>query len=116
MENAEKMADLARMTDRFAVYHTPRDRALIISEDAKGNPERLGSDGPDNSANLSDKIAVINVSDVLKADDDIQNHQYYWNNPFVRKDILGVLGDVPANEIEGRRLAPGKNRYRLVAS
>lgn len=114
LEKTEKMMDLPRMTDRIAVYHTPRDRALIISEDTKGNPERLGSDGPDNTANLSDKIAVINVSDVLKADNDIQNHQYYWQNPYVREDMLAVFRNVPANEISGRRVLPGTNRYRLI--
>ena len=115
LEDADRLGVLPSMTDRIAVYHTPRDRALMISENTKGQPERLGSDGPDNSANLSDKVAVINVSDVLHADDDLQNHQYYRLNPLVRQDMLAVLNNMPANEIEGRRPLPGKNRYRLAS-
>ena len=116
LECSNKLKILPRLTDRIVVYHTPRDRALMISETTKDNPERLGSDGPDNSANLNDKIAIVDVSGILGADEDKQNHQYYRLNPYVREDTLAVLeGELDsANEIEGRRVMPGKNRYPLV--
>lgn len=115
-EHVDKLKLLPRMAARVAVYHTPRDRSLMISEETKGNPERLGSDGPENSRQLNDKVSVIDVSDALGAAPDVTNHQYYRLNPIVRDDLRAVLANQQPLEIPGRVYLPDVRRYRLIGA
>lgn len=115
-EHANKLKYLPRMAERVAVYHTPRDRALTVSEETKGNPERLGSDGPETSRRLNDKVSVIDVSGVLDADEDLTNHQYYRLNQIVRDDMRAVLANTPPHEIPGREYLADTRRYRLTGA
>ncbi len=114
-EDDTKLKPLPRLCEHVTVYHTPRDRALTVSETTKGNPERLGSDGPENARLLNDRIAVVDVTPVLSKDPDPTNHQYYRLNPSVRDDIRQVLDGVPASDFPDRTYQPDTKRYRLNA-
>jgi esterase/lipase superfamily enzyme len=113
-EQDAKLKPLPRLCEHVTVYHTPSDRALTISETTKGNPERLGSDGPENSRLLNDRVAVVDVTPALAADGDATNHQYYRLNPVVRGDLRQVLDGVAPFEIKGRVYHPDTKRYRLT--
>jgi len=108
-----KMKPLPQLAQQILVYHTPRDRALIISDVTKGNPDRLGAGGPDNTRSLNDKISVVDVSEALAGDDDATNHQYYRINTRVRADLRQVFGDVVPFQVKGRLYLPDAKRYRL---
>ncbi len=112
-EHVDKMKLLPRLAHEIVVYHTPRDLALVIAENTKGRPERLGSDGPENIRALNDKISVVDVSGVLYADDDNTNHQYYLKNKKVQADVKAVFDGSLATEIPGRVYLPDKKRFRL---
>ncbi len=111
LSHPDKMAFLPQIAEKISVYHTPRDRALWVSETTKGNSERLGSDGPFNNRDLPDKIDAIDVSAVLGQDSDNTNHQYYRLNPAVLADMRAVLADA---DPPGRIYDHHGRRFRLV--
>ena len=113
-ECVEKLKCLPRLGNRVAVYHTPRDLALTISDATKGLPDRLGSDGPENARQLSDKVSVIDVSDTVGADGDGTNHQYYRLNEIVRDDMRAVLAGEAPHEIANREYLADTKRYKLI--
>lgn len=114
LTNDEKLAFLPKIAREVCVYHTDRDRALTISDRTKGNPERLGAEGPPNAFALPDKVSVIDVSDVLYADDDLTNHQYYRINGLVRDDVAAVFnGMLPARM--PWRTSDHRGRFRILA-
>lgn len=114
LSNGSKMQALPLMGNRVVVYSTARDVALNdLSRFTKLNGDRLGSSGPDNMAPISDKVAAVDVSDVLHSDSDHTNHQYYRINPAVRDDIVNILKGVPDHAIVGRRNL-GNGRYVLI--
>lgn len=106
----EPLPDLCR---RVTVYHNPSDRALMISDYTKGNPDRLGAGGPRNSRALPDKVTVVNCEPVVDSSQDIQAHQYYRIEGRVRKDVLDVLNDVAPADIKDRDYIPETRSYRL---
>jgi esterase/lipase superfamily enzyme len=108
-----KMKPLSQLAQQILVYHTPRDRALIVSDLTKGNPDRLGAGGPDNTRSLNDKISVVDVSEALSGDDDFTNHQYFRVNTRVRADLRQVFGDIVPFQVKGRLYLPDAKRYRL---
>lgn len=112
-ECLDKLKCLPRLCKHVAVYHTPRDWALTISEDTKGMPERLGSDGPENSRLLNDKVSVIDVSDTVGTDSDGTNHQYYRLNEIVRDDMRAVLAGQAPHDISNREYLADTRRYKL---
>jgi esterase/lipase superfamily enzyme len=108
-----KMKPLSQLAQQILVYHAPRDRALIVSDLTKGNPDRLGAGGPDNTRSLNDKISVVDVSEALSGDDDFTNHQYFRVNTRVRADLRQVFGDIVPFQVKGRLYLPDAKRYRL---
>lgn len=114
LSHPDKLEFLPKIASEVCVYHTPRDLALTISDVTKGNPERLGDDGPANARALPDKVSVIDVSDVVDADSDLTNHQYYRLNPLVRDDVLAVLEGTRPMEIPGREYDAHGRRFRLL--
>ena len=111
LSDRDKMGFLPQISEKISVYHTSRDRALWVSENTKGNRERLGSDGPFNNRELPDKIDAIDVSAVLEQDADSTNHQYYRLNPAVLTDMRAVLADA---DTPGRIYDAHGRRFRLV--
>lgn len=111
-----KLRPLPQLAQQVLVYHTPRDRALIISDLTKGNPDRLGAGGPENTRTINDKISVVDVSEALSGDDDFTNHQYFRVNTRVRADLRQVFGDIVPFQVKGRLYMPDAKRYRLKKS
>ncbi|CAO4182502.1 Alpha/beta fold hydrolase [Methylorubrum populi] len=113
-ENPRELQYLPRLARRVTVYHTHRDWVLAtLSEKTKFNGPRLGVDGPENMAPISDKITAVDVSDGFDPNDDSQSHQYYRLFGAVRDDIVAVLRGERQDTISNRDTA-GPGRYRLV--
>ncbi|WP_027666105.1 alpha/beta fold hydrolase [Rhizobium leguminosarum] len=113
-EDSHELRYLPRIARRVTIYHTHRDWILsTLSRVTKFNGPRLGMDGPDNMAAVSDKVASVDVSEVINASEDFQSHQYYRIFPRVRDDIVAVLGG-QANEAINGRANSSAHRYRIV--
>lgn len=113
-EFLEKLKLLPRLGRRVALYHTNRDAALDVSVNTKGNPVRLGSEGPENTTQIADKVSVIDVGAIVDDGRDVTNHQYYWRSPRVRADVRAVIDDIAPHLIPGRVFLPDTMRFRLV--
>jgi esterase/lipase superfamily enzyme len=108
-----KLQSLPDMARRVTVYHNPSDKALVVSDITKGNPDRLGAGGPRNSRALPDKVSVVNCEPVLGIKEDQTGHHYYKTNRTVRQDVLSVLMGVEPQDIKTRKYQPDTRSYRL---
>lgn len=116
MHQAHKMKPLEQLANRVFVYHARDDIALTISDKTKTNPDRLGSDGPQNFDLVGARVHAVNcrlVSETTLADG---NHQYYRKRAEVIADVKATLADVPQNDRKGRRdQRPGRS-WELIAA
>ena len=108
-----KFQPLPDMARRVSVYHNAGDKALVLSDVTKGNPDRLGASGPRNTRLLPDKVSVINCAPVLDWLRDPDGHTYYLHDPTVRKDVIAVLTGTDPHEISTREYQPESRRYKL---
>ncbi len=114
LDHDHKFRLLPRLGRRVSVYFAPQDRALFISDTTKGNPDRLGSDGPKQVSGLPTKAVLIDCREVALVDDRWTAHQYYRNNARARWDIVRVLEGLPADRIKGRIHIPELRAWRLT--
>jgi esterase/lipase superfamily enzyme len=101
----DKLRVLPTMARRITVYHNRHDRALVISDKTKANPDRLGSEGPRMLDLLPKKVIIVDCSQVASAGDDLVRHSYYLGSPRVRADIVDVLLD--------KEDGPGDRRHEI---
>lgn len=112
-ELEHKLAALPDMARRVTVYHHPGDKALVVSDLTKGNPDRLGASGPRNARALPDKVSVVNCESAVGGFDDLTTHQYYRIDDTVRRDVLAVLNGSEPQDIKTRQYQPETRSYRL---
>ncbi len=112
-EHDHKMRLLPRLGRRVSVYYAAQDRALLISDITKGNPDRLGSDGPKQISGLPTKVSLVDARMVALDNDIWQAHQYYRKSPRVVYDIVRTLEGLPPDQIKGRVVVPGLRAWRL---
>ena len=117
LELADKMARLPELAEAVHVYYCANDRALIISDTTKGNPDRLGSTGPRTLTNLPHKITLVDCRDVCETKPDISDvrHQYYRKRPEVIADVRQVLAGMSPDQIPNRTYVAEKRSYRIGA-
>jgi esterase/lipase superfamily enzyme len=108
-----KLGRLPELGHRVSVYFNRGDDALNTSDWLKGNPDRLGSDGPRKPRAVHNKISLVDCSDV--AGDGLLElgHSYYIEEPKVVKDINQVLAGARSHQIPNREYLHQTNRYRL---
>lgn len=103
-DDADKLEMLSRLGNAVTVYHTKKDWVLnTLSSKTKFNGPRLGTNGPDNMALISDKVSAVDVSDVFDYSDDMEGHQYYRKVPAIRDDIAAVFSGKRPIEIPNRK-------------
>ncbi|HEY2447148.1 MAG TPA: alpha/beta fold hydrolase [Rhizomicrobium sp.] len=109
-----KLELLPRLGNAVTVYHTKKDWVLnTLSSRTKFNGPRLGTNGPDNMSAVSDKVAAVDVSDVIDYEGDLEGHQYYRKFPDVRDDIVGVLSGKRPTDFPKTRKALSEGRWLL---
>jgi esterase/lipase superfamily enzyme len=108
-----KLRLLPALARRVSIYYASYDRALLISDKTKANPDRLGSDGPKQVSGLPLKVSLIDCWNVADDNDFWQAHQYYRLSPAVVKDIVQTLEGLPADRISGRDPLPAFRAWRL---
>ena len=140
-EHDGKLRLLPDLAKAVHVYFSEDDKALVISDVTKRNPDRLGATGPRIRANLQRKIDLVDCRLVdhvppeeLSLDEigrSLSQHQYYRLRPEVIADVKQVLAGTKPSDIEGRdfvqehlsyliqaapkpKAKPGKRRRNLV--
>lgn len=112
-DDPKKFKFLPRICRAITVYYSEKDWILsTLSSGTKFNGPRLGADGPDNMATISDKVSAVDVSAIL-APSEPENHQYYRVFPEMRDDIKAVLTGTPPEKVANRQ-AIGQGRWRIV--
>jgi esterase/lipase superfamily enzyme len=108
-----KLKLLPRLGRQVTVYFNPNDRALLISDKTKANPDRLGSDGPRLVDLIPKKVVLVDCRAVAGHADPRIEHSYYVNSLAMAQDIGAVLnGDLP-EAIPNRVFFDRQRAYRI---
>ena len=113
-ETDQKLRLLPRLGRRVTVYFNRNDRALIVSDKTKANPDRLGSDGPRLIDLIPKKIVLVDCRNVAMSADRAVGHSYYINSRAMTADIAQVLQDVDSEAMLNREYVPTKRVWRIV--
>lgn len=113
LELNHKLGPMLELARRVHVYHAVNDRALIVSDKTKFNPDRLGEHGPKMFSTLINRVHAIDCSQVSDTKLTHGRHQYYRLIPEVIADVRAVLAEEQPDQIKGREeIEPGR-RYRI---
>ncbi len=107
-EHDHKLALLPRLARRVTVYHNREDIPLAISDLTKGNPDRLGADGPSRPHLLPGKVSMVDCSDVASG---FQEHRYHREERNLVEDIQAVLRIQQSTNIANRQFVSETNGY-----
>lgn len=105
-----KLGRLSDLAQRITVYFNNGDLALKISDYTKGNPDRLGHDGPNKPHEISAKVVLVDASTVVSG---ISEHSYHQDNDDVARDIVTVLQGESSENMEWRDYVPHANKFKL---
>ena len=109
-EHEHKLKPLSRLAKRVSVYFNNNDRAMAVSDKTKGNPDRLGDDGPRVPRGVPGKVSLVDCTPVV---DGIVEHSYFLDSPQVVADMRHVIIGISSDEIPARAYVQETNRYRL---
>jgi esterase/lipase superfamily enzyme len=109
-EHDYKLARLPEIGKRVTIYCNVEDRALSISDITKGNPDRLGHDGPRKPHQVPSKVTIVDVSECARG---ISEHSYHVDDDNVVKDIIAVLQGHNPDTIPSRTYVAHANKFRL---
>ena len=112
-DTEDKLRLLPSLGRRVTVYYNQKDRALLISDKTKGNPDRLGSDGPRMLDLLPKKVFVVDCGRVAGEGDPKIQHSYFINCPPVAADLKATLEGVPPDAIGNRDVVRSERAYRI---
>lgn len=110
-EHDHKLARLPDLAQRITVYFNNGDLALKTSDYTKGNPDRLGHDGPSQPHQIPAKVVIVDASDVVKG---LSEHSYHVENDTVGRDIIAVLRGESSEQIPSRLYVPHANKFKLL--
>ena len=110
-EHDHKLKFLPRLAKRVNVYFNNKDRAMAVSDKTKGNPDRLGDDGPRIPRAVPGKVTLIDVTPVVGG---LVQHWYFLDSERVVADMTQVLAGRDSDAVSGRIYVAETNRYRLV--
>jgi esterase/lipase superfamily enzyme len=110
-EHEFKLKPLPRLAKRVNVYFNNEDRAMAVSDKTKGNPDRLGDDGPRVPRGIPGKVTLIDCTSVVTG---LVEHSYFLDTPAVVADMRQVLRGIAPDKIPGREYVQETNRYRLI--
>lgn len=111
----EKLRLLPGLGRRVTVYYNQKDKALLISDKTKGNPDRLGSDGPRMLDLLPKKVFVIDCSRVAGEGDPLVQHSYFINCRPVAADLKATLEGALPETFKKREVIRPERAYRIKA-
>jgi len=113
-EHETKLRLLPRIGRQVTVYFNPGDRALLISDKTKANPDRLGSDGPRLVDLLPKKVVPVDCRKVAPGVDRWAEHSYYLRSKALELDMNAVMADAVPEEIANRIFVERTRSWRLM--
>jgi len=110
-----KLSRLPELASAVHIYFATDDRALMISDITKFQPNRLGNGGPRTLTSLPHKIVLVDCSDVSDTETFTEaRHQYYRKRPEVLADVRFVLaGKAPEDIKPGRSWIAARRCFRI---
>ncbi|QPK65248.1 alpha/beta hydrolase [Methylomonas sp. LL1] len=114
-EHEHKLALLPDLAQRITAYFNNSDLALTISDYAKGNPDRLGHDGPSRPHQIPAKVVLVDASSVVFGLTSDDYHSYHVYNDKVVTDMIAILqGESSESEKLSRYYVPHANKFKLI--
>ena len=110
-EYRHKLKLLPKLGKFVHVYFNREDVALAVSDKTKGNPDRLGEDGPRASFKVPSKVIQVDCTRVVRG---VPEHSYYLKNYEVVNDMCAVLNGNEPDEISNRKFQSDRNRYLIT--
>lgn len=107
-EHDHKLRLLPRMARHVNVYFNRGDTAMSVSDYTKGNPDRLGDDGPRGPFQVPGKVTQVDCSNVVGG---LVEHSYYIDTPAVVADMAQVLEGVDPMKVDPREFLEDRNRF-----
>ena len=95
-EHDHKLKPLPRLAKRVNVYFNNNDRAMAVSKVTKGNPDRMGGDGPRVPRGIPGKVTLIDATRVVRG---LVEHSYFLDTQAVVADMRQVLIGTPSDQI-----------------
>lgn len=111
-EYDHKLARLPELGKRVNVYFNRGDKALVISDLTKGNPDRLGHKGPRKPMDVSAGVVLLDCSEAVKDHLTSSEHAYFFDDR-IRADIVNVLKGNRDENIPGRTYVASANTYLI---
>jgi esterase/lipase superfamily enzyme len=102
LEPDQPLGRLNELTRNVNVYCNRQDKAMMISDSTKGNPERLGYNGAARPYHVHSKVNQIDCTPVVPGGLFDVEHSYYMLGDITR-DIVQTLADVPQDSKDRRR-------------
>ncbi len=112
MEVEHKLLPIIHLTKEVYIYFNRGDLALKGSDWTKGNPDRLGSNGPRYPLNLANKVTLVDCTNVVDERVGL-GHSYFHEDKTVVADMLAVLSGMEDDQIPNRTYDQRKNKYVL---
>jgi esterase/lipase superfamily enzyme len=113
-ESPQKLELLPRLGRQVTVYFNPNDRALVVSDKTKSNPDRLGSDGPRLIDLIPKKIVLVDCRNVAGDADPLVHHSYYIRSAAMARDLGAVLLGSPPEAIANRSFIAAIRAWRII--
>ena len=101
LEPIQPLARVDQIARNVTIYHNRGDKAMVISDFTKGNPERLGGSGAAHPALLHNKVHQVDCTQVVH---DFIQHSYYL--------IGNVSADIRTSIDGWEQDDPRRNRER----
>lgn len=112
-EHDSKLKPLPHLGRQVTVYFNPNDKALIISDKTKANPDRLGSDGPRLIDLIPKKVTLVDCRAVAGSADRRIEHSYYIRSEAMAQDISAVLQGQPLDSFGNRAWVDRQRSWRI---
>lgn len=110
-----KLARLTELCQRITVYFNSGDLALTVSDYAKGNPDRLGHDGPIKPHDIPAKVVLVDASGVVFGATPDDFHSYFLSNETVINDMIEILQGTSSEAQKLKRYyVPHANKFKLI--
>jgi hypothetical protein len=94
LEDGQPLGSLHELAQNVTVYSNKGDVAVFISHYTKGNPERLGHNGPAHPALLHNKDHSVSCTPIVTG---FVEHSYYQDGK-VNQDIRFSISNVPFDD------------------
>jgi esterase/lipase superfamily enzyme len=108
LEVPGKFGRLTEVARRVTIYYNRQDKALLVSDLTKGNPDRLGTSGPKHPLDVQSGVVNVDCSLCISG---FSEHSYYLDE--VSRDIAETLKGKREDEIRHRVYLASANAYIL---